>query len=130
MITVWFDGKCGMCSREIAYYRRIAPEGRFFWLDVATTPAPLEDYGISQADALLRLHAVDAAGRVHVGVAAFRVIWAELRWWNVLAVITGLPGVRQVAERAYEVFARRRFARLEHCQLAQGREAALPRAVT
>ena len=27
MITVFYDGKCGLCRREIAHYMRIAPAG-------------------------------------------------------------------------------------------------------
>jgi predicted DCC family thiol-disulfide oxidoreductase YuxK len=29
MITVFYDGKCGLCRREIEYYKRIALEGIF-----------------------------------------------------------------------------------------------------
>ena len=29
MITVFYDGKCGLCSKEIKYYRRIAISGVF-----------------------------------------------------------------------------------------------------
>ena len=35
MITVFYDGKCGLCAREIGYYRRIAPDGVFVWQDVS-----------------------------------------------------------------------------------------------
>ncbi|MEC9079196.1 MAG: DCC1-like thiol-disulfide oxidoreductase family protein, partial [Pseudomonadota bacterium] len=31
MITVFFDGKCGLCSREIRHYQKIAPAERFCW---------------------------------------------------------------------------------------------------
>ena len=34
MITVFYDGKYGLCAREIGYYRRIAPDGVFAWQDV------------------------------------------------------------------------------------------------
>ena len=30
MIEVFFDGKCGLCSKEIAYYQSIAPSGVLF----------------------------------------------------------------------------------------------------
>jgi len=36
MIEVFFDGKCGHCSKEIAYYQNIAPSGIFAWMDIAT----------------------------------------------------------------------------------------------
>ena len=56
MIKVYFDGKCGLCSKEINYYQRIVPEGVFQWLDIATDPSLLEGLGISQREALKRLH--------------------------------------------------------------------------
>ena len=60
MLTVYYDGKCGLCRREIEYYKRVAPADRFVWQDIATDPAALADLDISQADALRRLHARDA----------------------------------------------------------------------
>jgi predicted DCC family thiol-disulfide oxidoreductase YuxK len=120
MIDVLYDGKCGLCSKEIAYYRRVAPGGVFNWLDIATDPSPLDAFGISQQQALKRLHARDGQGRWHVGVAAFIVIWRHLPQWRLLAVILSLPGVKQVADGLYNRFADYRFARLTHCQMAAG----------
>ena len=34
MIKVFFDGKCGLCSKEINYYIKIAPAGIFDWQDI------------------------------------------------------------------------------------------------
>ena len=56
MIEVFFDGKCGLCSKEISYYQGIAPVGIFVWKDIANDPAPLQEHGITQADALRHLH--------------------------------------------------------------------------
>ena len=71
MIEVFFDGKCGLCSKEIAYYQSIAPSGIFAWMDIATDASPLAAHQISQADALRHLHVRDAAGDWHIGAAAF-----------------------------------------------------------
>ena len=51
MIEVFFDGKCGLCSKEIAYYQSIAPSDIFAWMDIATDASPLAVHQISQADA-------------------------------------------------------------------------------
>ena len=103
MIEVFFDGKCGLCSKEIAYYQRIAPSGIFVWLDIATDASPLAAHQISQADALRYLHVRDAAGNWHIGAAAFLVIWQQLRYWRFLAVLVGLPIIRQIAAMVYDV---------------------------
>ena len=118
MLTVYYDGKCGLCRREIEYYKRVAPADRFVWLDIATDPASLADIDISQADALRRLHARDASGVVYVGVAAFIAIWQGLNYWRYLAMIVNLPFLKPLAAFTYDRFANYRFSRLTHCQLA------------
>ena len=118
MLTVYYDGKCGLCRREIEYYKRVASADRFVWLDIATDPASLVDLDISQADALRRLHARDASGVVYVGVAAFIAIWQGLNYWRYLAMIVNLPFLKPLAAFTYDRFADYRFSRLTHCQLA------------
>jgi predicted DCC family thiol-disulfide oxidoreductase YuxK len=118
MLTVYYDGKCGLCRREIEYYKRVGPADRFVWLDIATDPASLADLDISQADALRRLHARDASGVVYVGVAAFIAIWQGLNYWRYLAMIVNLPFLKPLAAFTYDRFADYRFSRLTHCQLA------------
>lgn len=120
MITVYYDGICHLCAREIAYYQRIAPPGLFDWQDIARNAAPLMDLGITQAEALELLHARDDEGRLHVGVAAFLLIWQQLPRWRVLAAVIGVPPLRWLAEQAYRRFASWRFARLSHCQSVRG----------
>ena len=118
MLTVYYDGKCGLCRREIEYYRRIAPPGGFLWQDIANDPSSLADLDVSQADALRRLHARDATGTVYVGVAAFIAIWQGLNYWKYLALIVKLPLLKTIASVVYDRFADYRFSRLTHCQLA------------
>ena len=118
MITIFYDGKCGLCSREINYYKKIAQVDKFQWLDIATDPAPLKPLKISQADGLRRLHGLDTAGRLHIGVDAFLLIWRELPYWRLLSMIGGLPGIRHFAQLVYNRFADYRFSQLAHCQIA------------
>ena len=42
MTIVYFDGKCGLCSKEIRYYQKIAPKGVFEWQDIAHDAGPLK----------------------------------------------------------------------------------------
>ena len=118
MITVFFDGKCGLCSREIRHYQKVAPSGRFNWADIASDPKRLAAIGVSQEAALKRLHVQTSDGAIHVGVDAFLMIWAALPRWRMLGRIIGFPGCYAGAVRLYDWFARRRFERLDHCQAA------------
>jgi predicted DCC family thiol-disulfide oxidoreductase YuxK len=120
MITVFYDGACGLCAREIAYYQRIAPKAAFSWIDITKTPQPFTAKGYKLEDGLMALHAEDAEGRMHVGVAAFVIIWQKLPRWRMLAYLTKLPLILMLAEWLYRHFARWRFKRLgyDRCSVA------------
>ena len=117
MITVFYDGKCGLCSKEIRYYQRIAPEGRFIWHDIAREPKHLEPLKISQEQALRRLHVLSKEGELFVGVDAFCAIWQQLPRWRWLGVLISLPIIRQCAQLGYNWFADYRFKKLPHCNI-------------
>jgi predicted DCC family thiol-disulfide oxidoreductase YuxK len=118
MIKVFYDGKCGLCRREIEHYKRIAPEGVFDWCDITIDAASLENLGIAYADGLKLLHAQDAERKLHVGVDAFILIWRQMPRWRILASIVSSGVIRPVAGIFYHAFAAWRFNRLSHCQLA------------
>lgn len=122
MITVFYDGKCGLCSKEINHYRKIAPSNIFNWQDITESADELNQEGITLAEGLRLLHAKDNSGQIHVGVDAFILIWKQLSRWRVLAFLVGLPIIRHIANAAYRVFANWRFKKLEHCQLAARQE--------
>ena len=118
MIRVFYDGKCGLCRREIEHYKRIAPEGVFDWVDITVDASSLERLGVAYADGLKLLHAQDVQGNLHVGVDAFILIWRQIPRWRVLASLVGAGFIRPVAGMAYRAFATWRFNRLSHCQIA------------
>jgi len=119
MITVFFDGKCGLCSKEINYYRKIAPDGIFIWQDITKSADDLKANGISLSQGLKLLHTKDIDGKFYVGVDAFIVIWKQLKGWRLLAIFVSLPIIKQIINFAYRIFANWRFKRLKHCQLAE-----------
>lgn len=117
MITVFYDGKCGLCRKEIHYYQSIAPEGVLTWQDITESPDELAAAGITLAQGLKRLHAKDSDGTLHIGVNAFILIWQQLKGWRRLAAFASLPVIRQLFDVAYRAFANWRFKRLKHCRL-------------
>ena len=101
MITVVYDGKCGLCSKEINHYSKMAPPNIFNWQYITESADELNKEGISLSEGLRLLHAKDEEGLVHVGVDAFILIWKQLRRWRILAFLVGLPIIRQIANTAY-----------------------------
>jgi predicted DCC family thiol-disulfide oxidoreductase YuxK len=122
MITVFYDGKCGLCSKEIHHYKQIAPDGIFDWVDITISSHSLNKEGVSLSEGLKLLHAKDNNGGLYVGVDAFILIWEQLQNWQILATFVSLPVIRQIAYYMYEKFANWRFKRLRHCQLAANKE--------
>lgn len=65
MITVFYDGKCGLCSGEINHYGKIAPDDFFGWQDIAESADRLDEEDITLAKGLKLPHAKAGDGRIH-----------------------------------------------------------------
>ena len=117
-IKVFYDGKCGLCSKEINYYKKIAPKNTFDWYDIATNQNDLKHINISQYDALMYLHVLDKQSNLKIGVDAFISIWSQLKFWNLLSILIKLPLIYSLAKFTYKIFAGYRFKKLAHCQIA------------
>lgn len=118
MIHVYFDGLCGLCAREIAYFRKRQKAQKIIWHDIAREPEVLSGTGLSQADALLFMRVRDEAGTLHSGVNAFITLWGVFPVWSRLARVLRWPGVHQVAEGIYWLFAQIRFRAYPHCRVS------------
>jgi predicted DCC family thiol-disulfide oxidoreductase YuxK len=108
-LTIYFDGACPLCRREIAHYLGRDRARRLSAVDIAADPSHLAPLGISQADALAALHVRDATGRLFVGATAFLAIWDRLPRWRILArALRSIPGATGLLERLYRIVAPRR----------------------
>ena len=121
LTKVYYDGKCGLCSKEINYYKRIAPKNIFEWHDIASNPNMLKDIRVSQYDALMYLRATDQKSNLKIGVDAFILIWDKLKYWKILSILIRTPIIYSIAKIAYKLFANYRFKKLDHCQMASQR---------
>ena len=117
MIEVFYDDKCSMCSREINFYKKIAPEATLNWLGISSSSKELKSSKIKQVDALMYLHVKDCKGIFYVGVDAFILIWRHLPYFKYINYVISLPGIYQLAICIYEKFAKYRFKKLKHCQI-------------
>jgi predicted DCC family thiol-disulfide oxidoreductase YuxK len=122
MISVFFDGKCNLCSKEINYYQRIAPKNTFNWVDITKTPGELDKFEIKLSDGLRLMHVADSNGNIFTGVDAFIIMWKQIKYWKILGLFVSLPIVKQIANLLYRYFADWRFNRYEHCLIAQENE--------
>ncbi|BAQ48643.1 MULTISPECIES: DUF393 domain-containing protein [Methylobacterium] len=89
-LTVYYDGACPLCRREIAHYRGRAGAERVRFVDLAG-PGRL-DLGpdLDLAAARARFHVREADGRLVSGAAAFARLWRRFPGWRWLARLVEL----------------------------------------
>ena len=87
-LTVYHDGSCPLCRREIALVRKLtAPEAVTF-VDVSGSAGQDVVPGLTADQAMRRFHVRRADGRLVSGAAAFLEMWAQsprLRFLNILS---------------------------------------------
>lgn len=107
MLKVFYDGACGVCDKEMAYYRTIADQ-RVRFINIAAEDFHPERYGKKAAEFQKELHVCDAHNRFYTGVEAFRKLWDVLPspFYPLLSLFVGLPGINLAAHCGYAVFAR------------------------
>jgi ubiquinone biosynthesis monooxygenase Coq7 len=109
-LTVYFDGACPVCSREIATYRRLRGGASIDWVDASRCAPEALGPGLERGAALARLHARRADGTLVDGAAAFAAVWRRLPAFSLLGRIAGFAPVRTVLDVGYAGFLRVRRA--------------------
>ncbi|WP_426191001.1 thiol-disulfide oxidoreductase DCC family protein [Massilia sp. DWR3-1-1] len=103
--TVYFDGSCPLCRREISVYRRAVPAAPIDWVDVSAADGA-DVGGARCGDLMARFHVRTAQGVMLSGAAAFIALWLLFPGWRWLGKFGMLPGMRPVLELAYRGFLR------------------------
>jgi len=105
MVTVWFDGSCPLCSREIALMRRLDRRRSVRFIDIghSTNVCPID-----RADLLRRFHAREDDGPVVSGAAAFAALWRAIPLLRPLGLAARNKLTLRALERLYRLFLRLR----------------------
>lgn len=107
--VVFYDGSCPLCSREINHYRRLDQANRIQWLDIAEGPGTTTPFGLPWEQAMQRMHLLEVNGRFVSGAYAFAAMWRQLPYYRFLAMLVSFPGLLNLLDRVYNVFARLRW---------------------
>jgi demethoxyubiquinone hydroxylase (CLK1/Coq7/Cat5 family) len=108
-LTVYFDGSCPVCSREIAMYRRRPGAESCEWVDAAACPDAALGSDLSRPTALARFHVRRADGTLVSGMRGFALLWQALpatAWLGRLAAMGPMPAVLDAAYRVFLVLRR------------------------
>jgi predicted DCC family thiol-disulfide oxidoreductase YuxK len=104
--TVFYDGACPLCQREIAFYRACKGAESVRWIDVSQSSRKYAAPGLTRQGALARFHVQTADGRLVTGASAFAHLWTVLPGSCYLGHFFQLPLLRSVLDGIYDLFLR------------------------
>lgn len=102
--TVYYDGACPLCTKEIQTYRKVQGAENLAWVDAAHCDGQALGDDLNSERALERMHVRDESGRLISGAAAFAAIWARLPRTRWLGRILGSRPALVFLEPAYRLF--------------------------
>ena len=100
-LTVWFDGSCPLCRREMGLMKRLDRRGAIDFIDVAASPDA--DCPIGRTELLARFHAREN-GRLLSGAGAFAAMWRAIPLLRPLGQLARVPLALSLLERSYVAF--------------------------
>jgi predicted DCC family thiol-disulfide oxidoreductase YuxK len=105
-LTLFYDGLCPLCSREVAHYRRrAAGDPSVSFIDITDPAFDPAAHGLDR-ERIHRVMHVKAGDEMLTGLDAFIALWGRIRGWGWLARFAGLPGVYTLMKLGYGLFAR------------------------
>ena len=107
-LTVFFDGACPICDREIALMKRLDRRRQLEFCDFSAQEYNAVSIGFTAADLATVIHARWADGRVITGIEVFRAMW-EAVGLRFLAKLSRLSVVEPLVLKAHAWFARNRL---------------------
>ena len=113
-LEVFFDGACPLCTKEIAFVRRLDRRSRVRFTDIAAPGFDAASIGRTHEDLMARIQARVADGSFIDGVEVFRRMYAAVGLSPVVA-LTRLPGIAQLLDAGYRWFAKNRLRLTGRC---------------
>jgi len=109
--TVFYDGACPLCSREIAHYRQCSGSDDVNWLDISQSKEQLAAYDIDYDSAMKRFHVMSGDGTYHTGAHGFVYLWSMLKPYKALSAFIRFLRLGSLLDWFYVRFAAWRVKR-------------------
>lgn len=113
-VEVFFDGDCPLCLREISLLRRLDRHQRIRFTDIAAPTFDPASLGLSFQTLMDQIHGRLPDGTLITGVEVFRQLYAAVGLGPLVAV-TRLPGLAQLLDLGYRMFAANRLKLTGRC---------------
>lgn len=107
-ITLFFDGDCPLCSREVRYLERKDSRNLIRFVDISAPDFNPDVYSKTKSDFMRAIQAELPDGTFIEGMEVFRRIYQAIGYGFLLKP-TKLPIIKQIFDFAYYVFARNRI---------------------
>lgn len=104
--TVYFDGLCPLCSREIEHYQNSAGSAAIRFVDITHSGFDARVEGVDPKKVHQHLHVKDSQGRIRTGVDGFIEIWRQLPRYQWLATAANPAPVKAALRIGYSIFAK------------------------
>ena len=101
-VTVWYDGECPLCLREIALMRRLDRRDAIRFVAIQDG----QDCPLDRATLMERFHAREDGRPIVSGAAAFAAMWRAIPVLRPLGLLARFRPVLWVLERLYRGFLR------------------------
>ena len=103
-LTVFYDGSCPLCRREIGFYRKRDGAESIEWFDLCESNADPVEGRLSRDAALRRFHVLGSDGTLASGAKGFAMLWSELPGFAPIGRLAGYPVIRDILELVYRLF--------------------------
>lgn len=107
-LTVLYDGACPLCSREMAFMKRLDRKRRLRFCDFSNPDYDAAAIGIPVSELSAVIHAQWEDGTVITGVEVFRAIWQAVGL-RLITQLSRLPVLDPLVRTAYAWFAKNRL---------------------
>lgn len=101
-LTVFYDGSCPICRREIGYYQDRKGAEAIDWVDITQSDEEAVCDGLSRKDAMARFSVRSEDGTIIRGAGGFVELWKALPAFRLVGRILSFPPLTWLLDRVYD----------------------------
>ena len=121
LLSVYFDGACVLCSKEISYYQKQENSSRIRFVDISGFDFDAVKEGLDPDKVEKVFHVKTKEGNIVEGVPAFAEIWDTLEIWKPMSLLSKSFLGGKIMDLGYVFFSKVRpyLPRKENCEVCR-----------
>ena len=108
-ITVFYDGACPLCTKEVAKWRKAPFTCPVEWFDINGQEDALIRQGIDPHAALVELHTKTKDGVIRTSIDSYVLLLSQLPRWRWVGSLMNLPIIKPTLKWIYDVLTKVRL---------------------